>query len=84
MPIRVQPPLFNFGFHRYPEWLNEVGEIAKPEPWCENRKVLELYLRVNFEIAKAQSKVYENRERNVAFWRPGHLVNITSDPLWLV
>jgi len=84
MPIREAVPLFNFGFRRYPDGLNEIADIAKPEPWSANRKVLELYLRANFEIAKGQSKVYENRERNIAFWRPGHLVNVTSDPLWLV
>jgi hypothetical protein len=82
--LSANVPLFSFGFHPYPNWLKEIAEIAKEEPWGKNFKVLELYLRANFEIAKAQGKVYEDREKNAAFWRAGHLVNVTSDPLWLV
>lgn len=77
-------PLFHFAFHPYPDWLEEIKKIAKDEPWGSNSKILELYLRANFEIAKSQSKVYENKNKNIAFWRAGHLVNLTSDPIWLV
>jgi hypothetical protein len=58
--------------------------VAKKEPWGANNKVLELYLRANFEIAKGQGKVYEDQDKGVAFWRAGCLVNETSDPIWLV
>jgi hypothetical protein len=76
-------PLFNFAWH--PKgWLEEVAKIAKPEPWGARNKILELYLKANFEIAKSQAKVYEDRQGNIAFWRAGSLVNMTSDPIWLV
>jgi hypothetical protein len=77
-------PLYDFGYHRHPAWLQEVAEVAKPEPWGRELKVLELYLRASYEIAKSQSKVYEDKSKNAAFWRPGGLVNVTSDPIWLV
>ena len=77
-------PLYGFGYHRHPAWLQEVAEVAKPEPWGRELKVLELYLRASFEIAKSQSKVCEDKSKNVAFWRPGGLVNVTSDPIWLI
>ena len=76
--------LYGFAFHRHPEWLKEVAGVSKKEPWGHDLKVLELYLRASFEIAKSQSKVYEDKGKNIAFWRPGGLVNLTSDPLWLI
>lgn len=76
-------PLFNFAWHQK-GWLEEITKIAKPEPWGHNHKILELYLRANFEIAKSQGKVHEDKTRSVAFWRAGSLVNMTSDPIWLV
>jgi hypothetical protein len=84
MDLSRRVPLFGFGFHHHPGWLEEVAEVAKPEPWGKNLKVLELYLRANFEIAKGQGKVFAEGEKNLAFWRAGNLVNITSDPVWLV
>ncbi len=41
-------------------------------------------MRANYEIAKEIGKVYESKKDNIAFWRAGWLMNITSDPLWLV
>lgn len=84
MDLSKHVPLYSFGFHRHPEWLEEVALVAKPEPWGRDKKTLELFLRASFEIAKAQSKVYEDKSNNIAFWRPGNLVNVTSDPIWLV
>jgi hypothetical protein len=65
--------------------LGEVYKFVGNEPWGAEPsfKVLELYLRANFEIAKEQQKVYEDKDRKHAFWRAGKLVNMTSDPLWL-
>ena len=40
-------------------------------------------MRASFEIAKSQAKVFEDKSKNLAFWRAGSLVNITSDPVWL-
>jgi len=77
-------PLFNFGYHDKKDWLEKISKIAKEEPWGQDRKVLELYLRANFEIAKQKSKVYENEKDNKAFWKAGYLVNDVSDPIWLV
>lgn len=77
-------PLFNFAWHPVPKWLEKVAKISKSEPWGKNYKVLELYLRANFEIAKQQSKVYEDPKKNIAFWRAGSLVNLASDPIWLI
>jgi len=84
MDLSKVVPLYGFGFHHHPAWLQEVAEIAKPEPWGRELKVLELYLRASFEIAKSQAKVYEDKAKNLAFWRAGNLVNVTSDPVWLV
>lgn len=76
-------PLVNFAYHQT-AWLEQIAKVAKPEPWGAKLKTLELYLRCNFEIAKSQSRVFEDRSRNLAFWRAGNLVNITSDPVWLI
>ena len=76
-------PLYNFAYHPWETW-ERIAQVVKPEPWGKDYKVLELYLRANFEIAKSQGKVYENHDENVAFWRAGCLVNVTSDPVWLV
>lgn len=84
MGLKLTVPLFSFGHHPFPGWLKEIAAVAKPEPWGKNLKVLELYLRANFEIAKSQSKVFEDKDRELAFWRPGYLVNATSDPIWIV
>lgn len=80
----VNVPLFNFAFHPYPDWLKRVAQVAKPEPWGTNLKTLELYLRCNYEIAKDQKKVYEDKSQNIAFWRAGSLVNMSADPVWLI
>lgn len=77
-------PLWNFAYHPHPAWLENIAAVAKPEPWGTNYKVLELYLRANFEIAKRQGKIFEDRTKDVAFWRAGNLMNTTADPLWLV
>jgi len=81
--LKKKPPLFNFAYHR-PGWLQEIANRAQDEPWGQNLKVLELYLRGNFEIAKAQNKVYEDKATGVAFLRAGRLVSKTADPLWLL
>jgi len=83
MALGRSVPLFNFAFHPSGTW-DRVAEVAKDEPWGRNNKVLELYLRANFEIAKQQSKVFENKDGKMAFWRAGYLVNETSDPIWMV
>lgn len=84
MGLRPRKALFNFAWHPRERWLDKTAGVVKPEPWGRDRKVLELYLHCNFEIAKAQSKVYQNRDAKIAFWRAGHLVNLTADPVWLV
>ena len=76
-------PLFAFAYHPASSWA-EIASVTKDEPWGKGYKILELYLRANFEIAKTQSKVFEDKEKNIAFWRAGNLVNETSDPIWLV
>ena len=82
MKNRYLPPLFNFSFN--PDgWLEDVAKDAKREPWGKDYKVLEIYLRASFEIAKQQNKVYENRDDGFAFWIAGYLVNEMSDPIWL-
>jgi hypothetical protein len=81
--MRQQPPLFNFAFH--PEgWVENIEKDTKKEPWGKDNKVLELYLRAAFEIAKLQNKVYEDEASNLAFWKAGYLVNEMSDPIWLI
>lgn len=77
-------PLWNFAYHPPRDWLKWIADVAKPEPWGTNFKVLELYLRANFEIAKRSGKIYENKEKGIAFWRAGSLLNTTADPLWIV
>jgi hypothetical protein len=81
--LKKKPPLFNFAYHR-PGWLQEIAKRAEEEPWGPSLKVLELYLRCNFEIAKAQDKVHEDKDKGVAFFRAGRLVSKTADPLWLL
>jgi hypothetical protein len=76
------PSLFAFGYHPRSVW-NSIASVVKEEPWGADHKVLELYIRSNFEIAQAQGKVYEDRDSGVAFWRAGSLVNLTSDAVWL-
>lgn len=80
--MRPLPPLYAFAWHPLSSW-EEIAKIAKPEPWGVNNKILELYVRASFEIAKNQGKVYEDRDRGVAFCRAGSLVNETSDPIWM-
>jgi hypothetical protein len=80
--MKQRPPLFAFAYHPWSSW-GEIAEVAKPEPWGAENKILELYIRANFEIAKSQGKVFEDSDSNVAFWRAGSLVNETSDPVWL-
>ena len=75
--------LYNFAYHK-PGWLDGIANVAKEEPWGKDNKILELYLRANFEIAKAQNKVYEDETNGIAFWKAGWLVNSVSDPIWLV
>lgn len=88
---RQLPPLFQFAFHPtgdpirgLPSWLEDVAQLARPEPWGSSHKILELYLRANYEIAVGQGKVVEDRDNGVAFWRAGSLVNKISDPIWLI
>ena len=81
--MKFQPPLFNFGFH-HEGWLPDIAKDLKKEPWGKEFKVLELYLRATYEIAKQQDKVYEDEQNNIAFWKAGYLVNDMSDPIWLI
>lgn len=81
MDLSRTVPLFNFAYH-HGDWLNDIAKVAKDEPWGDDNKVLELCLRANFEIASSQGKVYKDDE--TAFWKAGFLVNLSSDPLWLV
>ena len=81
-PLNV--PLYRFGLHWLPTFLDEVARTAKPEPWGSRMKTLELYLRASYEIAARQSKVHKDPSLGIAFWRAGSLVSLTSDPLWLV
>lgn len=80
---KINPPMFQFAYHDN-SYLNRVVDVVKEEPWGRNYKILDLYLKANFEIAKNQLKVYENEERNVAFWRAGKLVNRNYDPVWML
>ena len=77
-------PLFDFANHPVPKWLEEIAATAKEEPWGKKYKVLELYLRSSFEIAKQQDKVFEDDAKGIAFWKPGYLVSRTMDPMWLI
>lgn len=56
-------PLYNFAYHQVPDWLDQVAEVAKSEYWGSGKKVLDLYLRANFEIAKLSNQVYEDLEK---------------------
>lgn len=76
-----ETPLYTFGFHQHPDWLVELERIAKKEPWGKDHKILELYLRANFEIAQSQNKVYISDTE--AYWRAGHLSTETGDPIWI-
>jgi hypothetical protein len=75
-------PLFDFAFHK-PEWLADIANAAKEEPWGDNYKILETYLRANFEIAKSQNKIYESTDGDFAMWRIGTLLTAAADPIWL-
>lgn len=76
-------PLFSFANHA-PGWLDDVASKTFDEPWGKDNKILDIYLRANFEIARQEGKVFENESENLAFWRPGFLVNPIMDPIWLV
>jgi hypothetical protein len=75
--------LFSFAFHADP-WLETIAKDLKREPWGKDNKVLELYLKATFELAKQQNKVYEDEQNGLAFWKAGYLVNEMSDPVWLI
>lgn len=74
--------LYKFAYHA-PNWLENIRTNLRPEKWGKNLKVLDLYLRSNFEIAKQQGKVFEDESSGVAIWRAGHLVTPAMDPVWL-
>jgi hypothetical protein len=78
-----KPALFDFAWH-HSYWLQDIATIARDEPWGTSYKVLDLYLKANFEIAQAQNKIFEDKDKNVAFWRAGSLVSQAADPIWLV
>jgi hypothetical protein len=80
--VKREVALFKFAYHR-PGWLDEIHANLRPEKWGKNLKVLELYLRSNFEIAKQQGKVLEDEANGRAIWRAGHLVTPAMDPVWL-
>lgn len=81
--MRKDIALFTFANHA-PGWLETVHKNLREEKWGKDFKVLELYLRANFEIAKQQGKVFEDETRGTALWRAGHLVTPAMDPVWLV
>lgn len=76
-------PLFDFAFHPYPDWLGDIASNTKTEPWGRDKKVLETYLKANFEIARQQDKIVENDSEGYAIWRAGYLVTPSMDPIWL-
>lgn len=83
MPIsRHEVALYTFANHA-PSWLETVFQNIRVEPWGKDKKVLELYLRANFEIAKQQLKVYEDEAKGLAIWRAGYLVTPSMDPVWM-
>jgi len=77
-----QVALYTFANHS-PGWLGKVQSNLKVEPWGKDFKILELYLRANFEIAKQQQKVFEDEQAGYAIWRAGYLVTPTMDPVWM-
>jgi hypothetical protein len=79
---RHEVALYTFANHA-PDWLEIVHQNLKSEPWGQDNKVLELYLRANFEIAKQQQKVVENEEKGYAIWRAGYLITPSMDPVWM-
>jgi hypothetical protein len=83
-PVVKSIPLFDFANHSVPRWLEDIAGTAKEEPWGKKYKVLELFLRSNFEIAKQQGKVFEDDAKGIAFWKPGYLVSRTMDPIWII
>jgi hypothetical protein len=84
MALKTKPqhPLFTFAFHEK-NWLRRIAAVAKEEPWGDDRfKILEIYLKANFEIAMNQDRVYEDEK--IAFWKTGYLVNTAADSIWLI
>ena len=80
---KINPPMFQFAYHDS-SYLARVVDVVKEEPWGRNYKILDLYLKANFEIALNQKKIYENEIQNIAFWRAGKLVNRNYDPVWML
>lgn len=80
--IGHEVPLYTFAYHA-PKWLEVVHGNLKAESWGKDYKILELYLRANFEIAKQQQKVLENEENGFAIWRAGYLMTPSMDPVWM-
>lgn len=76
--------LKDFANHHMAAILSELKNDLMTEPWGENNRILSTYINVNFEIAYAESKVYEDEKNNIAFWKVGNLVSIAGDPLWFV
>jgi len=80
---KINPPMFQFAYHDT-SYLSRVVDVVKEEPWGRNNKILDLYLKANFEIARDQDKIFEDEVNNIAFWRAGKLVNRNYDPVWML
>lgn len=77
--------LREFANHNMSKILDELtdGILAK-EPWGQNNKILQMYINNNFEIAESENKVYEDRDKGIAFWKVGYLTTEAAEPLWFV
>ncbi len=77
--------LKDFANHNFNKMLAELSDgILMPEPWGKDHRILSKYINVNFEIAQAQDKVYEDKANGIAFWKVGYLVNQAANPLWFL
>ena len=79
---RYEVALYTFANHA-PGWIEKIRPNLKSESWGKDHKILELYLRANFEIAKQQQKVFEDESNGFAIWRAGYLVTPSMDPVWM-
>ena len=58
--------------------------ILMSEPWGKDNKILQTYIYTNFEIAYMQKKVFEDKEKGIAFWKIGSLVTMSAMPVWFI
>lgn len=81
---KLKMKLREFANHNMPHILEELKKSLMTEPWGTNYKILSQYINVNFEIAYSEGKIYEDEEKNIAFWKVGNLVSLAGDPLWFI